>query len=154
MEPITQLHSTTLGSWSESNSRDRGLIHQTTQVPLVLFIFLSKLYTQRGNWTHDLDVKRCILYWLSHPGTPKLIILKWTMQWHLVILTRLCTHYHVYQNIVIFQGKSIPTKHFLLCQHHIGLFSWICLIWILPHCIYQYKSFSWLNSILIYTLMF
>ena len=36
--------------------------------------FLSNLYTQHGVWIHSSEVKSCMLYWLSQPGTPALIV--------------------------------------------------------------------------------
>ena len=32
------------------------------------FIYLSNLSTQRGAWTPNLEIKSCLLYWLSQPG--------------------------------------------------------------------------------------
>ena len=34
--------------------------------------FLSKLYNHHGAWTHDPEIKICMLYWLSQPGAPTL----------------------------------------------------------------------------------
>ena len=32
--------------------------------------FNSKLYAQHGAWTHDPEIKSCMLYWLSQPEAP------------------------------------------------------------------------------------
>lgn len=41
---------------------------------LVVFcfvLFLCQLYTQRGAWTHNPEIKSHLLHWLSRPGLPK-----------------------------------------------------------------------------------
>ena len=48
-------------TWAE----DRRLTDWATQVPqylLIIIIFLSKLYTQCGAWTHNLKIKSHMLY--------------------------------------------------------------------------------------------
>ena len=33
-------------------------------------LFLSNLYTQRGTWTHDPEIKSHVLFWISRPSAP------------------------------------------------------------------------------------
>lgn len=37
---------------------------------IYFIIFFSNLYTQRGAWTYDTEIKSRMLFWLSQPGAP------------------------------------------------------------------------------------
>ena len=38
-------------------------------------IYLSNCYTQRGAWTHNLEITGCVLFQLSQPGAPLRLLL-------------------------------------------------------------------------------
>jgi len=39
-----------------------------------LSFYLSNLYTPCGAWTHNFEIKSCMVLWLSQPGTPGLLV--------------------------------------------------------------------------------
>lgn len=100
---------------------------------ITLIFFLSKLYTQCGAWTHDPEIKNCMLYQLSQPSA---------LHWFI---------YLNYLKLVVFYLQTTLDKdslytliHFLMLKQSFiseikPMWSWCIMLFAILDTIFNYK---------------